>query len=134
MAERTLKLATKLGCVMQYYHDDEIYANPFQDKHYELTTMYSDLTGAKTIFVNDNYQSLLQSDSFPSKLLVLCPTAELKTVWSAFQTEFKSHEATLVYGSLGWFLEVLHPNVCKGYGLQQMCRQLQWSMESVVSF
>jgi Cof subfamily protein (haloacid dehalogenase superfamily) len=137
ITERALQLANKLGHVLQYYHGDQIYANPTcRNTHYELTHKYSELTGSKITNVQDNYQELLAAKKLPSKLLVLCPESQLKHAWKAFQEEFRNDEATLVYGSLGWFLEILHPTVHKGAGLVRMCQELPQcsGVESVVAF
>lgn len=114
--------------VSQYYHDQHIYANPIHDHHYELTQKYMRLTGAKTIYRND-----LKVDCLPSKLLVLCRSHELDRSFEIFQQEL-GDDATPSYGSLGWFLEVLHPEVNKGHGLRRMCDTLGIPLEECIAF
>jgi hydroxymethylpyrimidine pyrophosphatase-like HAD family hydrolase len=128
VTDKTLELAKSLGHVSQYYHDQDIYADPIHDHHYELTKQYMLLTGAKTIYRED-----LKVDGLPSKLLVLCRNHELDRSFEIFQQELGDH-ATLVYGSLGYFLEVLHPQVNKGHGLRQMCDALGILLEECIAF
>jgi hydroxymethylpyrimidine pyrophosphatase-like HAD family hydrolase len=52
---------------------------------------------------------------------------------AAFQKAL-GEEATIIRGHGGWFLEVLHPDVCKGYGLKSMCQHLKIPMQDVVAF
>ena len=62
-----------LGHVSQYYHDQDIYADPIHDHYYELTQKYIRLMGAKTIYRND-----LNVHGLPSKLLLVpCRNHEL---------------------------------------------------------
>jgi hydroxymethylpyrimidine pyrophosphatase-like HAD family hydrolase len=129
VTDKTLEVAKSLGHVSQYYHDQDIYADPIHDHHYELTKQYMLLTGAKTIYRED----LKVDGCLPSKLLVLCRNHELDRSFEIFQKEL-GDDATLVYGSQGWFLEVLHPQVNKGHGLRQMCDALGIPLEQCIAF
>ena len=59
----------------------------------------------------------------------------------AFETELAKEPylingkpATIVRGHLGWFLEVLHPDVNKGNGLQNMCKHLNVPIDRCLAF
>ena len=143
VARKTMELAQELGYVSQYYVGEYIFANPWLPHHLELTQLYKELTGSQTIYVHDNFEAACKL-GLPSKLLVLCPCDEQDVMMDAFQTALNSNHhadsiagktsATIVRGSLGWFLEVLHPDVCKGYGLQRMCDYLNIPLADVVAF
>ena len=138
ITKRVIRLANKLGQVVQYYHGANVYANPSKDHHFKLARRYSDLTGSNTIYIEDSFESLLKASNLSSKLLVLCPEDDLSAVFCAFQQEFRNDEATLIYGATsthrGWFLEILHPQVNKGTGLETMCAFLRISVDDVVAF
>jgi hydroxymethylpyrimidine pyrophosphatase-like HAD family hydrolase len=54
---------------------------------------------------------------------VLCPSSNTR-------------RATIIQGflpRLGWFLEILHPDVNKGRGLQQMCEALKIPLDATVA-
>jgi 5-amino-6-(5-phospho-D-ribitylamino)uracil phosphatase len=143
VARKTMELAQELGYVSQYYVGEYIFANPWLPHHFELTQLYKELTGSQTIYVHDNFEAAFQL-GLPSKLLVLCPCDEQDAMMDAFQTALNPNHhadsiaekmsATIVRGSLGWFLEVLHPDVCKGFGLQRMCDYLNIPLVDVVAF
>jgi len=156
VTRRALRLAKKLGQVVQYYHENDIYANPSMKHHYSLTDRYTFKTGSVVIHQPDSFSYLLAKNMLPCKLLVLCPKDELSSVFSAFRKEFSKSEVTLVYGDAsapqgffheisklktsnkdargGWFIEILHPQVCKGKGLERMCEILGMSTHEVVAF
>jgi Cof subfamily protein (haloacid dehalogenase superfamily) len=141
ITKRVIQLADKLGQMVQYYHGTSVYANASKAHHYKLAKRYSALTGCNTIYMQDSFESLLTASKLSSKLLVLCPEHKLSEVLTAFQQEFKD-EATIIYGATssttkrrgGWFLEILHPQVNKGTGLQTMCALLNISVDDVVAF
>lgn len=130
---RVIQLAKELQYVTQYYWGEEILANPFHASHYELTEMYIELTGSKTIYVKDDFADVIQTKGEPSKLLVLCPKEQLDDLFARFEQEFAS-AATIVYGSPGYFIEVLHKDVCKGNGLKCMCEHLKIPVEQCIAF
>jgi hydroxymethylpyrimidine pyrophosphatase-like HAD family hydrolase len=144
VARKTIDLANELGYVSQYYVGDYIFANPWLPHHWELTELYKDLTGSQTIYVSDRNFEEARNLGLPSKQLVLCPCDEQDAMMEAFQLALNPNadtsiagaksSATIVRGSLGWFLEVLHPDVCKGFGLQQMCKHLNIPLKDVVAF
>jgi Cof subfamily protein (haloacid dehalogenase superfamily) len=140
VAKRTLELSKELGFVTQYYVGDNIYANPRNEQHLQLTGLYQELTGCNTIYVQDDFVMAWQI-GLPSKQLVLCPTQDQDFMMEACQKEL-SKEAflvngkptTIVRGNLGWFLEVLHPDVCKGNGLILMCKYLEIELKECLAF
>jgi Cof subfamily protein (haloacid dehalogenase superfamily) len=149
--QRTIDRAKALGLVVQYYVDDDIYANPMQPQHdenanapswhMELCQEYTVLTGSKTIYVEDDFAAAMQQ-GLPSKLLVLCPKdiqddvmAQLERAFSDDTTIIPPEDRPhLVRGYLGWFVEILPPNVNKGSGLARMCDHLNIALDDVVAF
>ncbi|KAI2514325.1 Sucrose-6F-phosphate phosphohydrolase [Fragilaria crotonensis] len=149
IARQTIALAQSLGHVTQYYVGDAIYANPSTPMHYELTKRYRALTGSRTehiipIFKKDDndgddgddalvlqekdnnnhadyFLTMMLAKGLPTKQVVLFPEEQQDAAMEAFQSMFSKDQATIVRGSLGWFLEVLHPDVTKGSGLQRLC-------------
>mmetsp|Transcript_30569 Transcript_30569/g.46911 ORF Transcript_30569/g.46911 Transcript_30569/m.46911 type:complete len:347 (+) Transcript_30569:150-1190(+) len=135
---RSIALANRLGHVCQFYWENDIYANPSAKHQYELTQAYKDLTGSQTIYVNDDFAELMSSSSssgpvLPSKFLVMCDKSDQDDMVDAFNEEF-GDEATIVRGSYGWFLEVLHKDVCKGNGLQRLCQHVDIPIEQCIAF
>ena len=130
---RTIALAKELGHVTQYYVGEHIYANPSQPSHLILTELYQELTGCTTIYVQDDFQQASEQ-GLPSKLLVLCPVEQQEAMMEAFYKEFDNTMATIIHGSMGWFLEVLHPQVCKGHGLTKICQFLNIDINHVLAF
>jgi hydroxymethylpyrimidine pyrophosphatase-like HAD family hydrolase len=63
----------------------------------------------------------------------MCQCGEQEDMIAAFQKAL-GEEATIIRRHGGWFLEVLHPDVCKGYGLKSMCQHLKIPMQDVVAF
>lgn len=139
ITKRVIALAEKHNQVVQYYNATDVYANPSKEHHYALTKRYMRTSGCNTIYVKDSFQSLLQKkNESPSKLLVLCPEEHMSHVLEAFRKEFDTSEATIVCGGTAtrkaFFLEVLHPQVCKGTGLEYMCQALHLVPDEVVAF
>ena len=143
VARRSITLAKEMGFVSQYYVGDEIYADPTTESHYAHVEMYKDLTGAKTKCVDNMITEVLEQNAMPSKQVVLFHKEEqdgamLKFEETLSSSEFKTDDGsspTLVRGSFGWFLEVLHPHVNKGNGLKRMCADhLKIPLDAVVAF
>ena len=133
VALRTIALAKELGHVTQYYVGEHICANPTQPGHCTLTDLYTELTGSQVQHVADDFARAMMDQGLPSKMLVLCPTDQQAAMMAAFYPVF-DQKATIVHGSIGWFLEVLHPDVCKGQGLRRMCQHLDVDIQRVVAF
>jgi len=142
VARRTISLAKELGFLSQYYTRDEIFADPSNEVDYRYVDLYKELTGSKTECVDD-MMKILEANSLPSKQLVLFPNEDQDRAMLQFEETLGEPEfliegkrATIVRGNLGWFLEVLHPDVCKGNGLERMCRtaQVNVPLETVVAF
>jgi Cof subfamily protein (haloacid dehalogenase superfamily) len=133
--------AQQLGLVVQYYVNDDIYANPTNDVSWqmELCHKYTVLTGSKTIYVDDDF-AVARQQGLPSKLLVLCPPDRQIEIMAQFGRAFQDtivppeDRPHLVCGYLGWFMEILPPNVNKGSGLARMCAHLNISLDDVVAF
>lgn len=144
VANRTIQLASRQhDHVCQYYVQNRIYANPSTATHYKLTEEYIRLTGSNTIYVPPGeFASRMESLGEPTKQLVLFPCSEQDAVMELFEKELQAPDllvdgkaSTLVRGSLGWFMEVLHPNVHKGAGLERLCAEhLHVPLSQVVAF
>jgi Cof subfamily protein (haloacid dehalogenase superfamily) len=129
---RSIRLGTELGYATQYYFENDIYTNQKTDRHWELTALYSKLTGSVINHVEDAFESLLSEGKLPSKLLILFDEKHIEEAKSAFGKEFGS-EANIMCGAFDWFVEVLNPNVTKGHGLEKMCAKLGIPLEQVVA-
>jgi Cof subfamily protein (haloacid dehalogenase superfamily) len=142
VAKRILELSNELGFVTQYYVGEHIYANPQNEQHLQLTRLYQELTGCDTIYIPDHHDfTVAWQQGLPSKQLILCPTQDQDTMMEICHQEFsKDHflihgkPATIIRGNLGWFLEILHPEVCKGNGLKLMCQHLDIDPKQCLAF
>lgn len=135
VTQRVIRFAEAHGLVVQYYNSDKVYANASKEHHYELTNRYTENSGCKVIYVKDSFQSLLDENELPSKLLLLCPNEEMDETYAKFQEQFDQSQVTLVGGkSRKWFLEILAPGVSKGHGLERMCKALDLSTDECVAF
>jgi Cof subfamily protein (haloacid dehalogenase superfamily) len=132
IVEETLQIARQHNYAVQYYHDDDIYVNSSKPEHAKITQLYSQLTGSQITQVSDDFESLLNQDKLPSKLLVLFDESKIDQATQLYTTKFSS-TATVVMGAFDWFLEVLHPSVTKGHGLLQMCQQLEIPLEECIA-
>ena len=153
-----LQVAAQHQHVVQYYVQDKIYANPSTAVHYQLTEEYIRLTGSQTIYVPpDEFEAQMEQLGEPTKLLVLFPPPQQDVVLQSLEQAMSllsqgnngskdnvdnedpstvtPKAATLVRGHLGWFCEVLHPQVHKGAGLKRLCAQhLNVPLLQVVAF
>lgn len=144
VAAKTIRLALQCGHVSQYYVNGQIYAHPSTETHYKYTALYKQLTGSHTIYVSpDVFCEQMLETGLPTKQLVLFPETEQDATLDLFvQTmtddpslHVNGKPANLVRGSLGWFLEVLHPHVTKGAGLERLCQTvLDVPLDAVVAF
>lgn len=140
VAQRTIDLAIEKGCASQYYIGEEIFASPKEPYQFEFCQAYIDLTGSKTQFVTDSFKAATTKGP-PSKQLVYCKVEDQANMISAYETELAKEpflingkRAHIVRGQPGWFLEVMHPEVCKGNGLKKMCAQLNIPLEQCLAF
>lgn len=154
---KTLTLAHRLGCVTNYYQNHHIYAVIRNDDHLKLTHRYAHLTGSKDLYrylnPNDNYQeneSLYTKSNYfgyrkamehglPSKLLIVCDTEKLDEITNIVNRELNGERpngtiANVIRGSPPFFVEILSPNVHKGYGLKQLCDEIGVSLKEVLAF
>merc|ERR1712113_223179 len=77
----------------------------------------------------------------PSKQLVLCQNDQQDDMIESFEKTLNTKDFLIegkaphiVRGSMGWFLEILHPEVNKGGGLKAMCDHLGIPLSNVVAF
>jgi agmatine deiminase len=141
----TIRLAKAMGCCVQYYLEEGIYANPVTDHHRHLLQLYKDVTNSDILEVQDDFSQFhspttAQRPLLPSKLLVRFGKEELERAYQAFAdllcVSGDTPKATVIKGFLpagDWFLEILHPKVNKGTGLQRMCQFLNVPMEHTVA-
>jgi Cof subfamily protein (haloacid dehalogenase superfamily) len=141
VVETTIELAKKMGYCVQYYLENAVYANPINDEHQRLLQAYESVTQCTIQRVDDDFASLMAQGGHPSKLLVRFGNGDLQKAYHAFADVLcpssSTRRATIIQGFLprsDWFLEILHPNVNKGQGLQQMCKALKISLDETVAF
>jgi len=132
LATKTLKLAKKLGCVVNYYIDHDIYAQPTSDEHYTATKRYSQLTGIKFTYCSDDYEEAMKR-GLSSKLLILCKQENIDEIFNQVSNEL-SNDAMVIRGSPPFFVEILRNDVCKGKGLEKMCEKLGVGLDECISF
>lgn len=132
IAEETLSLAKRLGCVTNYYIEHDIVANAEKESHFAATRRYSELTGVPFVYVQDNYESSMERGP-PSKLIILCNDNDVDEVYHE-AIRVLGARAKVIRGSPPWFVEVLHKDVNKGIGLQLLCQYLNIEMRDVISF
>ena len=152
----TIQLAKKFGYFVQYYIDDGIYANPRTSSHRQMIKEYEYLTDSHIVTVDDEFEQFLgtqQDDQLPSKLLVRCEKDEFPACSQSFfdllcptktdndndNDDDDDDDARLAHivkafnNDIDWFLEILHPDVNKGRGLNNMCKELKISLDDVVA-
>ena len=132
---KVIQISREMDLVIQYYYNENIYANPSNPEHFGFTQRYSELTGSQTIYLESHEDmKALAKDGLPSKLLVFCSTEKMSDIYSELENRLQ-RKAHLIKGTPGgWFIEVLHPDVCKGHGLLRMCNHLQIPPEKCLSF
>mmetsp|Transcript_23388 Transcript_23388/g.34790 ORF Transcript_23388/g.34790 Transcript_23388/m.34790 type:complete len:354 (+) Transcript_23388:99-1160(+) len=129
---KTLALAKSIGCVTNYYLNHDVYAQPTLDWHYEAIQRYANLTGVKFTYCKDDYSTAIQK-GLSSKLLILCKTEDIDSVYSQVSKEL-GDVAKVIRGSPPFFVEILHKDVCKGNGLEKMCDTLGVDLGECISF
>lgn len=130
-AAAVLELAEAHGLLVQYYVGDQIYVASKTDAHIELAQRYATLTGvAAHVHVEDYCAATALGPS--AKLLVL--TDDVDGVYALLDRELPRGLVKLVRGSPPFFVEVLHPEVNKGVGLEALCAQLGVPLSRVVAF
>lgn len=139
-AGAVIQTAKDLGYVSQYYVGEKVYANPRKPEHFKLTEQYRELTGSDTIYISDDFEAAMKK-GLPSKQLVLCQNDQQDDMIESFEKTLNTEDFLIdgkaphiVRGSLGWFLEILHPEVNKGGGLKCMCNHLGIPLSNVVAF
>lgn len=123
VVKASVALAKEHGFAVQYYHDDEIFVNSFAPEHLKITARYTQLTGSEVQPIDDDFTSMLSEGKLPSKILILFDESCIQKATQVFQDTMKGGKASVVLGAYDWFLEVLHPKVTKGYGLELMCKE-----------
>mmetsp|Transcript_5846 Transcript_5846/g.16653 ORF Transcript_5846/g.16653 Transcript_5846/m.16653 type:complete len:328 (-) Transcript_5846:523-1506(-) len=148
---KSLELAKELGYFVQYYLDDGIYANPVTDTHHQMVKDYERLTSSSVQVVTD-FQKFIGSEDdskLPSKLLIRCEKEEFADCHPSFvkllypttvegdyskgMMDRLAHIVAAYNDDLDWFLEILNPDVNKGFGLRSMCQKLEVAMSNVIA-
>jgi hypothetical protein len=132
VVERVIQLCKANAYAIQYYHGDFIYSNAQTPALEILTSLYMQYTGVTIDYVNDHFQSLLDQDNLPSKLLVLYPDEYSEAAMDLFSQQLEA-DATVIKGYCTWFLEILSPQVTKGHGLENMCSVLNIPLAEVIA-
>mmetsp|Transcript_501 Transcript_501/g.750 ORF Transcript_501/g.750 Transcript_501/m.750 type:complete len:311 (+) Transcript_501:78-1010(+) len=140
IARATIHTANDLGYVSQYYVDERIYANPSQPEQLQLTEMYRELTGSDTLYIDDGFEEAIKKGP-PSKQVVLCQVHQQDSMIESFETALnretffiEGKAPHIIRGHTGWFMEILHPEVNKGCGLENMCKHLGIPLSETVAF
>lgn len=136
----TIQLAEEKGYFVQYYVGDGIYANPKSEKHRQMVKEYEFLTDSALTLVN-NFEAFVSNQQWPSKMLVRCHPEEFKSCHPAYvetlcspdEAEPLAHIVAAYNSDLDWFLEILHPSVNKGLGLQHMCSKLDIPLSQTIA-
>jgi hypothetical protein len=129
----TLRLAKQHGFAVQYYYQDLILVNSDKSEHAAIVQKYSQLTGSTITYVTDDFESMISQGKLPSKLLVLFHESRVSHATHVYTTGLSSEQATIVGGAFDWFLEVLDPQVNKGYGLANMCQHLDIPLSQCIA-
>ncbi len=132
LTRKTLALSKSLGCPTNYYIGHDIYAQPLEDWHYDVTQAYMDLTGVKITHVSDDYEAAMER-GLPSKLLVLSGEKNIDDICQKCADHLDG-EAKVIRGSPPFFVEILDNDVCKGIGLEKMCENLGVSLDECICF
>jgi len=129
-----LQVAKSLGHVVQYYLNDDIYANASEPFHYEITKRYAGLTGVQHIYCQEDALQNTDAIGLPSKILIMCGEQELQKTLASLGQAFEDTNETayMTQNASGWFVEVLSTN--KGLGLQRMCDALNIPIQGAVAF
>eukprot|EP00667_Euglena_gracilis_P004131 EG_transcript_4145 len=127
--EALLQLAEELGVLAQYYHGDHIYVRCRSEQHHNLIHRYRTLSGVGHTQVA-SYEEVLALP--PCKVLLM--TDDPDAVVAAGRRRFADGSLTVVRGTPPFFVEFLHPAVCKGVGFARMCEALGQPLQEVVAF
>jgi hydroxymethylpyrimidine pyrophosphatase-like HAD family hydrolase len=127
LTQKTLQIAKRMGCTTNYYIGHDVHAQIHQEWNLHATHQYSNLTGVKYTYCEDDYEQAMQI-GLPSKLLVLCKPETLDDTVEQLKKEL-GEEANIIRGSPPFFVEVLNPQVSKGNGLELLCEKLGVKLE-----
>lgn len=140
IAQATIQTAKDQGYVSQYYVGEHVYCNPSKPEHFKLAQLYRELTGSDTIYVDDDFEEVIKKGP-PSKQLVLCPDDQQDSMIEFFKKtlskeifSIEGKSPHMIRGHLGWFMEILHPEVNKGCGLESMCEHLGIPISEAIAF
>lgn len=132
VALKVLQLSKDIGCVTNYYVNHDVYAQATKPWHYNMTNKYTQLTGVKFTYCNDDYKEAMDI-GLPSKLLVLCLPDDIDVVYEKVKKEI-GQDAHVIRGSPPFFVEVLNKDVCKGNGLELLCQALGVGIDECIAF
>ena len=129
--EALLEVCASRGLLVQYYVGNDIYVVCKTPEHFDLCARYAELTGVAAHKYVDSYEEGL-ARSLPYKMLVM--TDDVDGTLDTLRASLPAGIASLVRGTPPFFVEVLHPSVSKGDGLQRLCAALDVPTEVVVAF
>lgn len=126
-----ISFAEQNGLLAQVYVGDDIFVCCKSPAHEDLCRRYSILTGCSHTYLKDGYGDPVDRSNV-AKLLLM--TDDPDEVVRAVSNDDAGRHTTIVRGSPPFFVECLHPEVCKGLGLQRLCEKLGVALEDVVAF
>ncbi len=132
LAKKVLNLSKRMGCVTNYYLENDIYAQIEKDWHLVATQKYTRLTGCTYIYCEDDYQTAIAKGP-SSKMLILCEPQNIDTTYQQVE-EALGQVAQVIRGSPPFFVEILEKEVCKGAGVEIMCEKLGVNIEECIAF
>eukprot|EP00128_Syssomonas_multiformis_P014232 Colp12_sorted_trinity150504_noHs@8272 len=127
VTNKVIDFAERHNLTVQFYLNDELITIA-RDSTIHLTKAYEKLTGATYVFIPD-YTSC--RGTRPTKILFMEDEHKVRDLFERLKQEFHSSEATLILGD--FFVEVLHPTVNKGTGLEGLMRALDIPLSQVVA-
>ncbi len=132
LAEKVLNLSKTMGCVTNYYHENDIYAQIEKDWHLAATQKYTQLTGCTYTYCKDDYQTAIAKGP-SSKMLIFCDPENIDKTYQQVE-EALGQIAVVIRGSPPFFIEILEKDVCKGAGVEIMCEKLGVNIEECIAF
>lgn len=128
----SIRIASELELLVQYYIGKDIYENATTVSHLKWVKKYSDLTGCQQIHCEDDFQEAIAKGP-PSKILIFTSPLEIDNVHKKLMS-CMGQNANVVRGSPPFFVEILSKDVCKGNGLKRLSESLGVSLEEVIAF
>mmetsp|Transcript_20071 Transcript_20071/g.46470 ORF Transcript_20071/g.46470 Transcript_20071/m.46470 type:complete len:185 (+) Transcript_20071:496-1050(+) len=121
--------------MVQYYVGDDIFVVCESEAHRDFVRRYQELTGASHTYIDSYAEARLAG--LPSKALIMTDepdkVAAMALEYFKHQGIDESRTAKVIPGSPPFFVEFLHPNVCKGNGLLKLCDMVGVTPEATIA-